>query len=97
MRSLAINYQILLGSLDNTIRFSLSPLNGVVTLRGPSNWGLGTKDTQTHTYIPLAFWHNSSLWTNPLTPLIGLRGGRQGVYSNGQQEIAYRGWSRYGK
>jgi hypothetical protein len=28
---------------------------------------------------------------------MALGGGRHGVYGNGQQEIAHRGWSRYGK
>jgi hypothetical protein len=28
---------------------------------------------------------------------MALGGGRQGVYGNGQQEIAHRGWSKYGK
>ena len=28
---------------------------------------------------------------------MALGGGRQGVYGNGQQEIAHRGWSKHGK
>src|ERR1700685_1885007 len=49
MRSLAINYRILPGSLDNTVRFSCLLLRSGDPWRGPSDWGLGTKDTQAHT------------------------------------------------
>jgi hypothetical protein len=28
---------------------------------------------------------------------MALRGGRQGIYGNSQQEIAHRGWSKYRK
>jgi len=48
MRSLAINYRILPGSLDSTVRFSCLLLRSGNPWRGPSNWGLGTKDTQAH-------------------------------------------------
>jgi len=65
MRSLAINYQILPGSLDNTVRFSCLLSRSGDPWRGPSDWGLGTKDTQAHTHVPLAFWYSGGLWMNP--------------------------------
>ena len=42
---------ILPGSLDNTVRFSCLLSRSGDPWRGPSNWGLGTKDTQAHTHI----------------------------------------------
>jgi hypothetical protein len=65
MRSLAINYRVLPGSLDNTVRFSCLLSRSGDPWRGSSDWGLGTKDTQAHTHIPLAFWYSGSLWMNP--------------------------------
>src|SRR6266576_6987668 len=71
MRSLAINYQILPSSY--TVRFScLLPRSGD-PWRGPSNWGLGTKDTQAH--ILLAWWYSGSLWMNPPYAFDSSRGG----------------------
>src|SRR6266567_7045861 len=61
MRSLAINYRILPGSLDNTIQFSCLLSRSGDPWQGPSDWGLGTKDTQAHTHIPLALWYSGSL------------------------------------
>ena len=75
MRSLAINYRILPGSLDNTVRFSCLLSRSGDPWRGPSNWGLGTKDTQAHTHIPLALWYSGSLWMNPPYAFDGSRGG----------------------
>ena len=49
MQSLVINYQILPGSLDNTVQFSCLLLRSGDPWQGPSNWGLGTKDTQATT------------------------------------------------
>src|SRR5437016_8392748 len=95
VRSLAINYQILPGQLDNTVRFSCLLSRSGDPWRGPSNWGLVTKDTQAHTHIPLALWYSGSLWMNPPYSFDGSRGGRHGVYGNGQQEIAHRGRSIY--
>ena len=61
-----IVYSILLpGSLDNTVRFSCLLSRSGDPWRGPSNWGLGAKDTQAYTHVPLAFWYSSSLWMNP--------------------------------
>ena len=77
MRSLAINYQILLSSLDNTIRFSCLLSRSGDPWRGPSNWGLGTKDTQAHTptsCLPVGIMVVYG-WI-PLTPSIGPRGGK---------------------
>src|SRR5436853_2626059 len=90
MRSLAINYRILPGSY--TVRFScLLPRSGD-PWRGPSNWGLGTKDTQAH--ILLALWYSGSLWMSP--PSIALGGEAWRIWQWSIQEIAHRGWSRYG-
>src|SRR5437016_9077166 len=80
MRSLAINYQILPGSY--TVRFSCLLSRSGDPWRGPSNWGLGTKDTQA--YILLALWYSGSLWMNPPHAFDSSRGGRHGVYGNGQ-------------
>src|SRR5436853_7850216 len=79
MRSLAINYRgILPGSLDNTVRFSCLLLRSGDPWRGPSNWGLGTKDTQAHTHIPLALWYSGSLWINHPYAFDDSRGGGEG-------------------
>src|SRR6266700_2884471 len=48
MRSLAINYRILPGSLDNTVWFSCLLSRSGDPWQGPSDWGLGIKDTQAY-------------------------------------------------
>ena len=48
---LAINYRILPGSLDKyTVWFFCLLLRSSDPWQRLSNWGLGTKDTQVHTY-----------------------------------------------
>ena len=76
MRSLAINYQILPGSLDNTVRFSCLLSRSGDPWRGPSNWGLGAKDTQAYTHTSRSPLGIVVVYKGrPLTPSIGLRGG----------------------
>ena len=73
MRSLAINYWILPGSY--TVWFSCLLSRSGDPWQRPNNWGLGTKNTQAHTHIPLALWYNGSLWMNPPYAFNGSRGG----------------------